>query len=93
MRKTSIALAAALAVFASQSVSAADSSNPVTWEQIANDHASTKDVLTYGMGLKAQRLQHAGIEAQGKAGGPVVVHPRLRRTGAVHLAPAARAVR
>lgn len=27
----------------------------VTWEEIANDHASTQDVLMYGMGNEAQR--------------------------------------
>ncbi|GAB1424591.1 quinoprotein ethanol dehydrogenase [Thauera terpenica] len=27
----------------------------VTWEDIANDHMSTEDVLSYGLGLKAQR--------------------------------------
>ncbi|MFT3799783.1 MAG: methanol/ethanol family PQQ-dependent dehydrogenase [Burkholderiaceae bacterium] len=29
--------------------------NPVTWDDIANDATTPKDVLTYGLGLKAQR--------------------------------------
>ncbi|MBS7325678.1 MAG: quinoprotein ethanol dehydrogenase [Thiopseudomonas sp.] len=29
---------------------------PVTWEDIANDHATTADVLQYGMGTNAQRF-------------------------------------
>ena len=28
---------------------------PVSWEDIANDHKTTNDVLTYGLGLTAQR--------------------------------------
>lgn len=28
---------------------------PVTWDDIANDHKTTGDVLSYGLGLKAQR--------------------------------------
>lgn len=27
----------------------------ITWEDIANDHLTTKDVLQYGMGTNAQR--------------------------------------
>jgi alcohol dehydrogenase (cytochrome c) len=34
---------------------AAHAATPVTWDEIANDHKSTTDVLSYGMGLKAQR--------------------------------------
>ncbi|WP_068639586.1 methanol/ethanol family PQQ-dependent dehydrogenase [Thauera butanivorans] len=33
----------------------------VTWEDIANDHKTTGDVLTYGLGLKAQR--HSPLKA------------------------------
>jgi alcohol dehydrogenase (cytochrome c) len=28
---------------------------PVTWDDIANDHLSTQNVLQYGMGTNAQR--------------------------------------
>lgn len=35
--------------------STAKATRNVTWEDIANDHLSTKDVLQYGMGTNAQR--------------------------------------
>lgn len=34
---------------------AAKQTRNVTWEDIANDHLTTKDVLQYGMGTNAQR--------------------------------------
>ena len=50
LRLGSLAAAAALALTAH-----AANVKPVTWEEIANDHKSTADVLTYGLGLTAQR--------------------------------------
>lgn len=47
-------LALSAAAAATTSVAVAATSN-VTWEQIANDDKSSKDVLSYGLGLKAQR--------------------------------------
>ncbi|MDT7837182.1 methanol/ethanol family PQQ-dependent dehydrogenase [Aquabacterium sp. OR-4] len=44
-----LALAAALACTGAQAV------KPVSWDDIARDHATGGDVLTYGLGLKAQR--------------------------------------
>ena len=49
-RLTQVALALATLV-----AGASHAAKPVTWEDIANDHQSTGDVLSYGMGLKAQR--------------------------------------
>lgn len=34
---------------------AAPAGKSVTWEDIANDHLTTQDVLQYGMGTNAQR--------------------------------------
>ena len=50
LSRIGLALAATLALTAQ-----AASVKPVTWEDIANDHKSTGDVLTYGLGLTAQR--------------------------------------
>ena len=46
--------AIALAISATLAMPAAAVTN-VTWEDIANDHKTTSDVLSYGLGLKAQR--------------------------------------
>jgi len=54
LRLGSLAAAAALALTAQ-----AANVKPVTWEEIANDHKSTADVLTYGLGLTAQRYSPA----------------------------------
>ncbi|WP_326533825.1 methanol/ethanol family PQQ-dependent dehydrogenase [Pseudorhodoferax sp.] len=54
MHKTTIAIAAALLL--ATSAHAQTDSPTVSWDEIANDHASTKDVLSYGMGLKGQRF-------------------------------------
>lgn len=37
------------------STPAAPAGKNVTWEDIANDHLTTQDVLQYGMGTNAQR--------------------------------------
>ncbi|GAP36928.1 methanol/ethanol family PQQ-dependent dehydrogenase [Piscinibacter sakaiensis] len=56
LRRCARALAAAsLAVGAGGTALAAQGSRPVTWDDIANDHRTGQDVLTYGLGLKAQR--------------------------------------
>ena len=39
----------------SHAATAPVSTGKVTWEDIANDHLTTKDVLQYGMGTNAQR--------------------------------------
>lgn len=49
-----IAGASALALIAAAGLSAANAGE-VTWEDIANDHATTTDVLMYGFGNNAQR--------------------------------------
>jgi alcohol dehydrogenase (cytochrome c) len=54
MHKTTIAIAAALLL--ATAAHAQTDSPTVSWDEIANDHASTKDVLSYGMGLKGQRF-------------------------------------
>lgn len=54
LRLTSLAVAATLAL-----ASHAANVKPVTWEDIANDHKSTDNVLTYGLGLTAQRYSTA----------------------------------
>ncbi len=54
LRLSSLAVAATLALTAH-----AASVKPVTWEDIANDHKTTADVLTYGLGLTAQRYSPA----------------------------------
>ena len=54
LRLGSLAAAAALALTAQ-----AANVKPVTWEDIANDHKTTADVLTYGLGLTAQRYSPA----------------------------------
>ena len=51
MRLAPTAMVAAFA--AALGVSAA--ANAVSWEDIAKDHETTEDVLSYGLGLKAQR--------------------------------------
>ena len=53
-------LASSLAIAAALTLTAhAASVKPVTWEDIANDHKSTDNVLTYGLGLTAQRYSPA----------------------------------
>ena len=54
LRLSSLAVAATLALTAH-----AANVKPVTWEDIANDHKTTADVLTYGLGLTAQRYSPA----------------------------------
>ncbi|MFT3664932.1 methanol/ethanol family PQQ-dependent dehydrogenase [Piscinibacter sp.] len=51
MRQTLLALACSMAL----ATSAQAAGKNVTWDDIANDHRTTGDVLTYGLGLKAQR--------------------------------------
>jgi glucose dehydrogenase len=53
MRRTSIAIATALACGISGGAIAAGKT--VSWEDIVNDDKTTGDVLTYGLGMKAQR--------------------------------------
>ena len=48
-----------LALAVMVAVSGAASAAKVTWEDIANDDKTTKDVLSYGLGLKAQRFSPA----------------------------------
>ncbi len=48
-----VALASALVL--ALGASAANAVKPVTWQDIANDHQTSGDVLGYGLGLKAQR--------------------------------------
>ncbi|MFN4327994.1 MAG: methanol/ethanol family PQQ-dependent dehydrogenase [Limnobacter sp.] len=50
--KLAVAVAAVAATLALGSHALAKN---VTWDDIRNDHQSAKDVLTYGLGLKAQR--------------------------------------
>lgn len=45
----------ALACFGSMAVPAEAAVKPVTWDDIVRDHETPGDVLTYGLGLKAQR--------------------------------------
>lgn len=47
--------ALALAATAALLAGAAHAAKPVNWEDIANDHKTTEDVLSYGLGLTAQR--------------------------------------
>ena len=47
--------AASFAATAPAAPSTPKSTRNVTWEDIANDHLTTKDVLQYGMGTNAQR--------------------------------------
>ena len=54
LRLGSLAAAAALALTAQ-----AANVKPVTWDEIANDAKTTGDVLTYGLGLTAQRYSPA----------------------------------
>ncbi len=57
MHKTSIAIATALLLAASSPGAIAQSDSPtVSWDDIARDDATPKDVLSYGMGLKGQRF-------------------------------------
>ncbi|MBU0837893.1 MAG: PQQ-dependent dehydrogenase, methanol/ethanol family, partial [Gammaproteobacteria bacterium] len=44
-----------LALTGSLALAAAAQAKPVNWEDIANDHLSTENVLQYGMGTSAQR--------------------------------------
>ena len=52
---TPLAFAAALLL----SHQAEAAGKTVSWEDLANDHATTSDVLSYGLGLKAQRYSPA----------------------------------
>ncbi|WP_328700832.1 methanol/ethanol family PQQ-dependent dehydrogenase [Aquariibacter albus] len=49
------ALALAAGLVAALMTLPAGAVKPVTWDDLANDHKTTNDVLTYGLGLKAQR--------------------------------------
>ena len=44
---------------------ATHAAKPVTWEDIANDHKTTADVLSYGLGLTAQR--HSPLKTVNKS--------------------------
>lgn len=48
LRPLALAMAASLAI-------PAVAATPVSWEDLQNDHQTTGDVLSYGLGLKAQR--------------------------------------
>ena len=50
----SMAVQAVLLV-SSLALAPAANAKPVTWEDIANDHLNTQNVLQYGMGTNAQR--------------------------------------
>lgn len=50
-----LATAGALAVFAVLAQQAPVSAGPVTWDDIANDHKTGKDVLMYGFGVDGKR--------------------------------------
>ena len=50
-----LATAGALAAFAVLAHQAPAAAGPVTWEDIANDHKTTKDVLMYGFGVDGKR--------------------------------------
>ncbi|HWV11265.1 MAG TPA: PQQ-dependent methanol/ethanol family dehydrogenase, partial [Pseudomonas sp.] len=53
---TTVALASALLLAATAHAQTGAAPSPgVTWDEIANDHATPKDVLSYGLGLKGQR--------------------------------------
>ncbi len=55
-RATATATAASVtAMLAGLSALPAHAVKPVSWDDIARDHATGSDVLTYGLGLKAQR--------------------------------------
>lgn len=56
MKKTHIAIATTMALLLAGTVTAQPDSPTVSWEDIANDDATPKDVLSYGMGLKGQRF-------------------------------------
>lgn len=73
LRLTSLAVAATLAL-----ASHAANVKPVTWEDIANDHKSTDNVLTYGLGLTAQRYSTAGTLNTKNVAGLVPVWSYLR---------------
>lgn len=56
MKMTTVALASALLLAATAHAQTGAAPTPgVTWDEIANDHATPKDVLSYGLGLKGQR--------------------------------------
>ena len=64
LRPSAIALAMAALL-----AGASHAAKPVAWEDIANDHKSTSDVLSYGLGLTAQRYSPAkAINTQNVAG-------------------------
>ena len=67
MRLAPTAMVAAFA--AALGVSAA--ANAVSWEDIAKDHETTEDVLSYGLGLKAQRHSPAKQINADNVGAPV----------------------
>ena len=48
-------LALALMLAGGLALSQGALAKPVTWEDIANDHTTTSNVLQYGMGTNAQR--------------------------------------
>ena len=60
---------------------AAHAATPVTWDEIANDHKSTTDVLSYGMGLKAQR--HSAISTAEIKAAPTRRHAAERKSSGV----------
>ncbi len=68
LRLSSLAVAATLALTAH-----AANVKPVSWEDIANDHKTTADVLTYGLGLTAQRYSPAKTLTTKNVGGLVPV--------------------
>ncbi len=55
MKKTAL-FASIAALFIGGFAAAEARAQGVTWEDIANDDKTTGDVLSYGMGLKAQRF-------------------------------------
>ena len=76
-RPSHIALALATLLTAT-----AHAAKPVTWEDIANDHKTTGDVLSYGLGLTAQRYspaRHARRVPSDTARRPTAVTPLARR--------------
>ncbi len=52
---------------------ATHAAKPVTWDDIANDHKTTADVLSYGLGLTAQRYSPARTINTRNVGGLVPV--------------------
>ena len=56
MKKTLFPRPALLAVLvAATCATSAHAGKTVSWEDLLNDHQTTEDVLSYGLGLKAQR--------------------------------------